>query len=158
MHNSQMKNDVMDTVNTLLQRSGQSFPAKNLTNERNSVHVYDIEHWPDVFNTLLLHDFPSIVVSFDTSTASLSGFVVTLKWGSRVNASEWVSAIVHVLFLLLCISLIVRTIIVSLQSISTEEVERVHAMYTTGKNISIVEMTPSLLTEHIRAMLAHNEL
>ena len=153
-----MKNDVMDLVNTLVQRSGQSFPVKNLTNERNSVQIYDVEHWPDVFNTLLLHDFPSIVVSFDTSTASLSGFAVTLKWGSRINAYEWVSVIVHILFLLLLISLIVHSTLVSLQGVSIEEIERVHTMYALGKNTSIVEITPSLLTQHIRSILAHNEL
>jgi hypothetical protein len=153
-----MKKDVMDTVNTLLQRSGQSFPAKNLSREHNSVQVYDVEHWPDVFNTLLIHDFPSIVVSFDTSTASLSGFVVTLKWRSQVDASVWVGVFVHILCMVLCLSLVMHAVLLSLQSISLDEIQRVHGMYMEDRNNSTNGDESSLLTKHIRAVLAHNEL
>ena len=75
---TQMKTHVVNTVNTLLQRSGQSFPVNNLSRGKNSVQVYDVKHWPDIFNVLLLHAFPSISISVGASVASR--FVVTLRW------------------------------------------------------------------------------
>jgi len=148
----------MCVVNTLLQRSGQNFPAKYLTRETNSVQVYDVEHWPDVFNTLLIHDFPSIIVSFDTSTASLSGFIVTLTWRSPVNASAWISILVHILSMVICLSLVVRATLVSLHNISPDEIQRVQDLYMTTRNSSTNMNESSLMVAHIRAVLQHNEL
>ena len=153
-----MKNRVMDTVNMLLQRSGQYFPAKNLSRDNNSVQVYDVEHWPDIFNTLLIHDFPSIVVSFDTSTSSLSGFVVTLQWRSVVDASAWVGAVVHILFMLLVLCMVFFAIWTSLQNITPAEMKRVHAIYVLDRNSSTGEAPTSLLAEHLRVVMVNNEL
>ena len=153
-----MKNRVMDTVNMLLQRSGQYFPAKNLSRDNNSVQVYDVEHWPDIFNTLLIHDFPSIVVSFDTSTSSLSGFVVTLQWRSVVDASAWVGAVVHILFMLLVLCMVFFAIWTSLQNITPDEMKRVHAIYVLDRNSSTGEAPTSLLAEHLRVVMVNNEL
>jgi len=74
-----MTQRIVETVHLLLQQSGQSVPAKILTIDINSVQIYDVEHWPETFNTLLLHDTPSLVISVDSSNASVSGFVVTLQ-------------------------------------------------------------------------------
>jgi hypothetical protein len=153
-----MKTRVIDTVNTLLQRSGQAFPVKNLSNGNNSVEVYDVEHWPDIFNALLLHDFPSIVFSFDASTASLSGFVVTLRWRQAIDCSECIGMVVHILVMFLCLCIVVRSIVLSLENISIEKIQRVQEMYMAGRNSSTGEGTSSLLTEHLRAAMAHNEL
>jgi hypothetical protein len=153
-----MKNRVMDTVNMLLQRSGQYFPAKNMSRDDHSVQVYDVEHWPDIFNTLLIHDFPSIVVSFDTSTSSLSGFVVTLQWRSVVDASAWVGAVVHILFMLLVLCMVFFAIWTSLQNITPDEMKRVHAIYVLDRNSSTGEAPTSLLAEHLRVVMVNNEL
>ena len=153
-----MKNRVMDTVNMLLQRSGQYFPAKNMSRDNNSVQVYDVEHWPDIFNTLLIHDFPSIVVSFDTSTSSLSGFVVTLQWRSVVDASAWVGAVVHILFMILVLCMVFFAIWTSLQNITPAEMKRVHAVYVLGRNSSTGETPTSLLAEHLRVVMVNYEL
>ena len=148
----------MDTVNMLLQRSGQYFPAKNMSSDDHSVQAYDVEHWPDIFNTLLIHDFPSIVVSFDTSTSSLSGFVVTLQWRSVVDASAWVGAVVHILFMLLVLCMVFFAIWTSLQNITPDEMKRVHAIYVLDRNSSTGEAPTSLLAEHLRVVMVNNEL
>ena len=74
-----MKQRIIQTVNALLEQSGQSVPAIFLTIDINSAQIYDVEHWPETFNSLLLHDTPSLVISTDSSNASVSGFVVTLQ-------------------------------------------------------------------------------
>jgi len=88
MPHSVMKTCVMDTVHTVLRKSGQSVPAKHISISENSLQVYDVEHWPETFNSLLLHDFPSIAISIDSSTASVSGFVITLAWNPPIDVSE----------------------------------------------------------------------
>ena len=94
-----MKTRVMESVHDLLQQSGQSVPAKHLSIGKRSIQIYDVEHWPESFNSLLLHDIPSIVISIDSSTASLSGFVVTLHWKPSVDMSQCVGIFVHCLLL-----------------------------------------------------------
>ena len=153
-----MKNKVIDTVNTLLQRSGQSFPVKNMSSDKYSVQVYDVEHWPDVFNTLLVHDFPSIVISFDTSTASLSGFTVTLQWKPAFDSSALVGAIVNIIFMLMCLTLMIVYILSSMRNVSTQEIEKVQKMYLFSRNSSTGETPVSLLTEHLRNIMVNNEL
>jgi hypothetical protein len=153
-----MKTRVIDTINLLLQRSGQSFPVKNMSTDKYSVQIYDVEHWPDVFNTLLVHDFPSIVISFDTSTASLSGFTVTLQWKPAFDSSALIGAIVNIFVMLSCLSVFVVYILATMRSVSTHEIEKVQKMCLLGRNNSTGETPISLLAEHLQNIMVNNEL
>jgi hypothetical protein len=153
-----MKTQVIDTVNTLLQRSGQSYPVKNMSTDKYSVQVYDVEHWPDVFNSLLVHDFPAIVISFDTSTASLSGFTVTLQWKPVLDSSAWVGAVVNILVMITCLTMLVFAIFSSMQNVSKEEIEKVQEVCLQGRNSSTGETPTSLLTEHLRNIMVNNDI
>jgi len=152
-----MKEAVIDAVNTMVQRSGQNFPVKIMNTDHNSVQVLDVEHWPDIFNTLLMHDFPSILISFDTSTTSLSGFTVTLRWRPKHDASLCVGVFIHVLFMSLCLAMLVRVILASLNGVKVEEMQLVYGIYLNATN-SAGASTPSLLTQHLRAVMVHSEL
>ena len=153
-----MKKRVIGTVNALLERSGQSFPAKQISNTSNSIEVYDIEHWPDSFNTLLLHDFPSIVVSFDTCTTSLSGFVITLEWKPFMDASEWVGVFVHIIVFTSCLLILVRSVLKSFHNVSHSEMLNMQEFYQTGRNNSTGDVASFLLAEQIRAVMSQSQI
>ena len=141
-----MNTQVIDTVNTLLQRSGQSYPVKNMSTDMYSVQVYDVEHWSDIFNTLFVHDFFAIVISFETSTASLSGFTVTLRWKPVLDSSALVGAVVNILVMMTCLTVLVFAILASMQKVSKEEIEKVQEVCLQGRNSSTGETPTSLLT------------
>jgi hypothetical protein len=152
------KKRVIDTVNALLERSGQSFPVKHISNSPNSVEVYDVEHWPDSFNTLLLHDFPSMVVSFDTSTASLSGFVITLEWKQFIDASEWVGVLVHIIVFVLCLFGVVHTVLESFHSVSHSDMQNMKEFYQMARNSSSDDVASFLLAEQLRVVMSQSDL
>ena len=158
MQCSGTKNRVISTVNALLERSGQSFPVKNISNSFNSVEVYDVEHWPDSFNTLLLHDFPSMVVSFDTCAASLSGFVITLEWKQFVDVSQQVGVLVHILVFALYLFGVVHTVLDSFHNVSHSDMQHMKEFYQMGRNGSSAEATSFLLAEQLRVVMAQSEL
>ena len=153
-----MKQRVIGTVNSLLERSGQLFPVKQISNMSNSIEVYDVEHWPDSFNTLLLHDFPSMVVSFDTSTASLSGFVITLEWKPFIDPSEWVGVLVHITVFALCLLMIIRTVLESFHNISHSEMLNMQGFYQMGRNHSTDEVADFLLAEQLRVVMSQSKM
>jgi len=158
MQFSGTKERVIVTVNALLERSGQSFPVKHMSNSLNSVEVYDVEHWPDSFNTLLLHDFPSMVVSFDTSTASLSGFVITLEWKKLVDASEWVGILVHIIVFVLFLVGVVHIVLGSFHSVSHSDMLNMKAFYQMARNSSSDEVASFLLAKQLRVVMSQSDL
>jgi hypothetical protein len=157
---AEMKACVMETVHDLLRQSGQSVPAKHLSIGEHSLQVYDVEHWPESFNSLLLHDFPSLVLSIDSSCASLSGFVVTLHWKPAVDMSQFIAVVVHCLVLFLVVLFVTHACWVSFLGMSTDNLEQIRALYflngtTTGSGAN---GTRSVLNDDLRAAMAHVEL
>jgi hypothetical protein len=147
----------METVHALLRQSGQTVPTKHLSTTENSVQVYDVEHWPETFNSLLIHDCPSLVISIDSSSASLSGFVVTLYWKPNVNLTESVCDFVHVLVMCICFSIALNTCFAWVRDVSLYDMEQMLGMYSRGNN-STSGMSSSLLTDQLRAFMTHSEL
>ena len=139
----------MNTVHALLERSGQSVPAKNLSTGIRSLEIYDVEHWPETFNTLLVHDFPSIVISIDSSPASSSGFVVSIQWNPPVDKSDCIRFTVHILFLYVLIFYVACACSGNFQRVSPESIEIVKGMYTGNSSIGVV----SVLTDQLRAVM-----
>ena len=128
-----MTQRIVETVHLLLQQSGQSVPAKILTIDINSVQIYDVEHWPETFNTLLLHDTPSLVISVDSSNASVSGFVVTLQWNPPVDLSRWFGSVIHCLVMFVMIAMIARICADTLIQISLDDTAAdIRQLYLTG--------------------------
>jgi preprotein translocase subunit YajC len=158
MAGSTMKTRVMHTVHTMLQKSGQSVPAKHLSVSENSLEVYDVEHWPESFNSLLLHDFPYLVISIDSSTASVSGFVVTLRWNQSPDISEWVSKTVHIIVMCVLLTTMVYFCYIRLQQVSVDELDRICSLYA-GHNVheSGVYGNSSSLADELRSVIAHSE-
>ena len=135
---------VMDTVHQLLDRSGQATPAKHICRDERSLEVYDIEHWPETFNSLLIHDFPSLCISVDSSVASLSGFVVTLTWTPPVDVSQRIEVCVYIFALIMLLSLVLRTCFMGMARVSLEQfsgtqggssllADQLHALVTRGE-------------------------
>lgn len=163
-----MKQAVIDTVNSLIQTSGQHVPAKILTSGRNSLQVYDVEHWPEAFNSLLLHDFSSLVISIDSSSASLSGFVITLRWNAPVDFSEYVGSIVHILVMFVFLCILVQTSIVHVEKVSSTAMTEIRNSYLFGENYTATDGSTtrsfgantqaSPLTDKLRSFMTHNEL
>jgi hypothetical protein len=151
---------VMETVHALLHQSGQSVPAKHLTVGKRCIQVYDIEHWPESFNSLLLHDFPSLVISIDSSTASLSGFVVTLHWKQSVDMSQCVGVLVHCLVVCALIVFLVNTCWVNINNIPTETLEHIRVLYSANGTVGEfgVYRLPSRLSDELRAVMSQGEL
>jgi hypothetical protein len=147
----------METVHALLRQSGQTVPAKTLSNTENSVQVYDVEHWPETFNSLLLHDFPSLVVSIDSSPASLSGFVVTLHWNPKVDITEYICDFVHVLVVCIFLFIVLNTCFICVRDVSLHDMEEMLEMYSRGNN-STSGTSSSLLTNQLRSVMTHSEL
>jgi hypothetical protein len=128
-----MKQRIVDTVNLLLQQSGQSVPAKILTIDENSVQVYDVEHWPETFNSLLLHDTPSLVISTDSSNASVSGFVVTLHWNPPVDISKWFGSVMHCLVVFVMILVVTRCCVEGMHQLSLDDTPtKIRELYLRG--------------------------
>ena len=138
----------MNTVQQLLDSSGQATPARHLSRDERSLDVYDIEHWPETFNALLMHDFPSLRISVDSSVASLSGFVVTLTWTPPVDASQQIAVCVYIFVLTVLLGLVLRTCFISncipLARVSLEQfastqggssllADQLHALVTRGE-------------------------
>lgn len=157
-----MKTRVMGTVHALLEQSGQSVPAKHLSIGDRSLQIYDVEHWPESFNSLLLHDFPSIVISIDGSVASLSGFVVTLHWKQAVDISEFVAMTLHVFVVVLFIVCMLRACMLTMQLVPLEEVEAIRVVYfgngTAHYNTFGTNTPSSVLTDELRSVMARAEL
>lgn len=155
-----MKTLIMETVHALLEQSGQTVPAKHLSVGERSLQVYDVEHWPESFNSLLLHDFPSLVISIDTSAASLSGFVVTLHWKPAVDLSQCVGVFIHCLVVFILILCVMRSCWTNLEQVSLENLEYIRALYfANGTSAEFGTYGPSsLLTDQLRAVMSHGEL
>jgi hypothetical protein len=162
MTGASMKTRVMHTVHTMLQQSGQSVPAKHLSISKNSLEVYDVSHWPESFNSLLLHDFPHIVICIDTSSASISGFVVTLRWNESTNISEWVSVLVHVLVMGVLLTVMINLCVVQLKHVPVDELDRIRSLYAGSNNATMHEFgvygPSSQLTDELRSVMSHNEV
>jgi hypothetical protein len=155
-----MKKLIMETVHLLLNQSGQSVPAKHLSVGDHSLQIYDVEHWPESFNSLLLHDFPSIVISIDSSGASLSGFVVTLHWKPAVDFSEFIGVLVHCSFLFVVIIVVLQACWGNMQNVSLQNIEDVRVLYlgnNTTKGFGAYGPSSSL-TDELRAVMSHGEL
>lgn len=155
----------MQTVHALLRQSGQAVPAKHFSTGDNSLQVYDVEHWPETFNSLLLHDFPSIVISIDSSVASLSGFVVTLCWTPPVDISRCVCDIVHVFVFCLVLSMVVRACAMGLLQVSVDDsMAQIRELYLhgSGRNGTTRDFgayaPSSLLTDQLRSFITQSEL
>ena len=144
-----MKERILNTVHALLERSGQSVPAKNLSTSTRSLEIYDVDHWPETFNTLLVHDFPSIVISIDSSTASLSGFVVSIQWNPPVDKSDCIRFSVHILFLCALIFYVACACSDNFERVSPESVEIIKGMYVGNSSSGVV----SVLTDELRAVM-----
>jgi hypothetical protein len=163
-----MKQAVMDTVNSLIQTSGQHVPAKILTSGRNSLQVYDVEHWPEAFNSLLLHDFSSLVISIDSSAASLSGFVITLRWNTPIDFAVFVSNMVHILVMCVFVCILIQISIVHVEKVSSANMMDIRNSYLFGENYTATDGTTarsfgantlaSPLTDKLRSFMTHNEL
>jgi hypothetical protein len=154
-----MKTRVMESVHDLLQQSGQSVPAKHLSIGKRSIQIYDVEHWPESFNSLLLHDIPSIVISIDSSTASLSGFVVTLHWKPSVDMSQCVGIFVHCLLLCCVIVFFVNMCWGNIQNIEIEKLKQIRLVYAGVNGTGFgAHDPPSILTDELRAVISQGEL
>jgi hypothetical protein len=156
----QMKHLVMETIHLLLKQSGQSVPAKHLSIGDRSLQIYDVEHWPESFNCLLLHDFPSIVISIDSSGASLSGFVVTLHWKPAMDISEYIGVFVHCSFLLILSMIVLNSCWGNIQNVSTDSIEDMRMLYfgnNTTKGFG-AHGPSSSLTDELRNVMSHGEL
>jgi hypothetical protein len=152
---SEMKNKVMRTVHVLLKHSGQTF--KHLATDSRSIEIYDVEHWPDSFNSLLLHDFPSLSISVDSSATSLSGFVVTLQWNPVMDISARASAVLHIVVVSVFICIMLSACYRGFQTISVTEMAQIKNDYVStgsrGENAST-----SSLAAQLRVLMAHSEL
>ena len=133
---------VMNTVHQLLDHSGQATPAKHLSRDERSLEVYDIEHWPETFNSLLMHDFPSLCISVDSSVASLSGFVVTLTWTPSVDASQRIEVLVYISALTVLLCLVLRTCFMGIARVSLEQFAE-----TQGGSSLLADQLHSLVTK-----------
>jgi hypothetical protein len=159
-----MKTLVMQTVHALLEQSGQNVPAKHLSGDPTSLQVYDVEHWPESFNSLLLHDFPSIVISIDSSDASLSGFVVTLRWRAATDVSTMASSVVHLVCAACLLCYMVRVCLSAYAQVSPHEMVDLANLYRAGANgtssrgFAAFAPPPSPLTDELRRLMLHSEL
>ena len=159
-----MKTLVMQTVHALLEQSGQSVPAKHLSCDPTSLQIYDVEHWPESFNSLLLHDFPSIVISIDTSDASLSGFVVTLRWRAAADVSAMASSVVHLVCVACLLCYMVRVCLSAYAQVSPTEMADLATLYragstgTSSRDFVAFAPPPSPLTDELRRLMVHSEL
>jgi hypothetical protein len=140
-----MNVSVMETVHLLLDRSGQATPAKHLSRDERSLEVYDIEHWPETFNSLLIHDFPSLCISVDSSVASLSGFVVTLTWTPPVDASQRIEVFVYIFALIMLLGLVLRICFMGMAQVSLDQFNGTHG-------------GSSLLADQLHALVNRGEL
>jgi hypothetical protein len=140
-----MNVSVMKTVHQLLDHSGQATPAKHIARDQRSLEVYDIEHWPETFNSLLMHDFPSLCISIDSSVASLSGFVVTLTWTPPVDASQRVEVFVYIIALTVLLCLVLHTCFLGISRVSLEQ-------------FADMQGGSSLLTDQLHALVSKGEL
>lgn len=156
-----MKTLVMQTVHALLAQSGQGVPAKHMSIDANSLQVYDVEHWPESFNSLLVHDFPSILISVDSSDASLSGFVVTLRWDAAVDISAMACAVVHLVVATCVLCLLARACFVSFALVSPHEMLRIAELCRAGPAAASrgfgAPAPPSPFTDELRGYMAHSE-
>jgi hypothetical protein len=126
------------------------------------MQLYDIEHWPDKFNSLLLHDFPSLDISVDASDASLSGFAVTLRW-NPANSSQlgFINETVHVLVSFLLISLVLYACCTGFNRVSMEELRELKLFMqspTVPYNTSAHLYPYSSLVHQLKSLMAHSEL
>ena len=145
MTTSDMKVCVMNTVHQLLDRSGQATPAKHIARGDCSIEVYDIEHWPETFNSLLMHDVPSLRISVDSSVASLSGFVVTLTWTPPVDASHRIEVCVYIFALTVLLGIVLYTCFIGITRVSLEQ-------------FAEMQGGSSLLTDQLHALVSKGEL
>jgi hypothetical protein len=154
-----MRQRVMDTVNALLQHSGQTVPAKSLHIADNSLQVYNVEHWPETFNSLLVHDFPSLRISIDSSANSLSGFVVTLQWDALLDISQKVTVLVYFLTMFGLVCFVLHTSVTNFQNISIDHMRHIRDLYLNGYNGTDTGLGGgSRLAEQLRSLITHSEL
>ena len=152
-----MKERVMNTVHALLQRSGQSVPAKHLSISDRALQVYDVDHWPESFNSLLLHDFPSIIISIDSSVASLSGFVITLQWKPVVDRSDFIRFVAHILIMCVLISYVSRVCLANFHNVPLNSIQEIKEIYIGNSTAGTfgAHGPSSLLTDELRAVMSH---
>jgi hypothetical protein len=153
-----MKAEIMDTVHALLQESGQAVPAKHISIGKNALQIYDIEHWYENFNSLLLHDFPAVVISIDTSSASLSGFVITIRWTPPLDSFKWVCILAHIVFMMLGLLFVTSCCVSEMQHIEHSDMERTWDMYRGYDHKGNVRVfneynSTSPLVEELRAVM-----
>jgi hypothetical protein len=154
----------MDTVHMLLQRSGQAVPAKNISIGKHALQIYDIEHWHENFNSLLLHDFPTLVISIDSSSASISGFVVTIHWTPPLDATQLIGTVVHICVILLGLFLVVCCCMSQIQSIPHDDLSKIWDIYRgissdgTAHSFGVDTTPTSLLASELRSVIAQGDM
>jgi hypothetical protein len=153
-----MKAEIMETVHALLQESGQAVPAKHISIGKNSLQIYDIEHWYENFNSLLLHDFPAVVISIDSSSASLSGFVITIRWALPLDTFKWVCIFAHIVFMTLGFFFVSSCCVSQMRSIDHSEMVKTWDMYRGYDHQGNVRVfneynSTSLLVKELRAVM-----
>jgi hypothetical protein len=153
----------MDTVHALLDKSGQAVPAKHISIGKHSLQIYDIEHWYENFNSLLLHDFPTLVISIDSSSASLSGFVITLHWTPPLDATQWIGTVVHILVMCICLIAMGIYCISDVHQIPHDEMSKIWDIYrgvsgnaTTGP--LSMDTPTSQLTSDLRSVITQGDM
>jgi len=155
-----MDESVMKTVHILLDRSGQAVPAKHISRDDRSLEVYDVEHWPELFNSILRHDFPSLSISIDSSVASLSGFIVTLVWSPPVDASKWIASAVYLTVLAVILCFVLRTCSVGMTRVPIEKLTQLTELYNGPVNFSGNSHSngSSLLAEQLHSLMTRSDL
>jgi hypothetical protein len=149
---TRMKMLIMDTVHSLLNQSGQSTPAKHISIGKNSLQIYDIEHWYENFNSLLLHDFPTLQISIDSSSASLSGFVITIHWTPPLDATRWIGILVHILVMCLGLFVVLSYCTSAIQNIPHDELSKIWDVYRGIAHDGPYAPT-SLLADELRSVM-----
>jgi hypothetical protein len=155
-----MDESVLKTVHTLLERSGQAVPAKHIARDDRSLEVYDVEHWPELFNSILRHDFPSLSISIDSSVVSLSGFIVTLTWSPAVDASKLIASAVYLTVLTVILCFVLRTCSVGMTRVPIEKLTQLTELYNGPLNFSGPSHSKgsSLLADQLHALMARSDL
>ena len=147
-----MKVQIMDTVHALLHQSGQAIPAKHISIGKHSLQVYDVEHWYESFNSLLLHDFPTLLISIDSSSASLSGFVITIHWTPPLDTTRCIGTFIHIVLMCLVLFVLLSCCVSEIRSIPYTDVSKIWDIYR--GDIRNATYTPtSLLTDDLRSVM-----
>ena len=68
-----------------------------VTRDEHTVLLYDVACWGDEQSRALQSRFPECEASCEASTASMSGFIVVIRWHAQPTGALWASLFVLVL-------------------------------------------------------------